>query len=787
MIEEEQFLAKLWETFQVEAEEHLQAIADALLRLEQSPPPAETASLVEQAFREMHSLKGAARAVNLGEAATLCQSMETTLADWKKGRLSPEPSLFDQLHRGLDQVRALLTIAPTVIAPTVREPAPMIEPEEQTPVFPPDQSTPINREGPLPPGLLNAVHGPISRVPGQRDLGPQTNEAPLFHAPSFSETIRVSATKLDQLLLEAEELLSAKLAWSQRTGDLREILVLLEQWRKEQRASSLVCPASQETLHRNAGSPATSKSGSLREWDQNVQATLASRLASLELAMQEDVRFLSGMVDQLLEEAKKLLLLPSATLLSIFPKLVRDLSREQKKEVELRIQGGEVEIDKRILEEIKDPLIHLLRNAIDHGVELPESRIAAGKPSTGTIRLHVTQVGNKVEVLVADDGAGIDPRQVLASAVSHGLLGEEESQTLSEREAMELVFRSDVSTKERVTEISGRGLGLAIVREGAEKLGGQASVESKLGQGSSFRLLLPITLARFRGVLVSADGRMLVIPTAYVERVLRVRQEEVHKVEGKEMLALGEEPLALVRLADVLEFVSTVPETVPAAIFPVLILTAAGERIAFQVDQVHSEQEVLVKSLGKQLARVRNVAGATVLGTGRIAPILNVPDLLKSARITLPRAVALPGAIELPRAKMAGTAPRQEPVATKRRRASILVVEDSITSRMLLKNILEAAGYSVRTAVDGMDGWTALKSEPSDLVVSDVDMPRMDGFALTQAIRGDPKVSNLPVVLVTGKETREDRERGIDAGANAYIIKSSFDQGNLLEVIRGLL
>jgi len=754
MTGEEEFLAKLRETFQVEAEEHLQAITAALLRLEQDPPSLDTAFLVEQAFREMHSLKGAARAVNLGEAATLCQSMETTLSSWKKGELSPEPSLFDQLHRGLDQVRSLLAIAPSA-----REPVPAIVREEKIVSISRKESSAANRETP----------------PTGSPFKPAAGEAPIYHAPSFSETIRVSAAKLDQLLLEAEELLSAKLAWSQRTGELREILVLLEQYRKEQRVSSPHHPTSPETLRWTTETPAT------KQLPAGCSDTLASRLSSLELAMQEDTRSLAGMVDQLLEEAKKLLLLPSATLLSLFPKLVRDLSREQKKEVELRIQGGEIEIDKRILEEIKDPLIHLLRNAIDHGIERPESRIAAGKPPAGTIHLQVTQVGNKVEVLVADDGAGIDPHQVLTSAVSCGLLGEAESLALTEKEALALVFRSDLSTATRVTEISGRGLGLAIVREKAEKLGGQASVESRLGQGSSFRLLLPITLARFRGVLVSAGGRMLVIPTAHVERVLRVRQDEVRKVEGKEMLALGGEPLALVHLADVLELPANSAKAPPAASFPVLILTAAGQRIAFQVDQVHSEQEVLVKSLGKQLARVRNVAGATVLGTGRVAPILNVPDLLKSARITLPRAIELPGA------EMAGASPRLEPVATKRRRASILVVEDSITSRMLLKNILEAAGYSVRTAVDGMDGWTALKSEPSDLVVSDVDMPRMDGFALTQAIRSDPKVSNLPVVLVTGKETREDRERGIDAGANAYIVKSSFDQGNLLEVIRGLL
>jgi len=280
---------------------------------------------------------------------------------------------------------------------------------------------------------------------------------------------------------------------------------------------------------------------------------------------------------------------------------------------------------------------------------------------------------------------------------------------------------------------------------------------------------LPIALATFRGILVEVANRLFVVATAQVERVARFKPDDIQTVENQETLSLNGRALALARLADVLELPSVQRNKDQRKSTPVIILGAGDQRVAFAVDDVLDEQEVLVKRLGKPLARVRNIAGATVLGSGRIAPILNVADLLKSAR------------------KVGGVARVKAAAKPAEMKAkSILVIEDSITSRMLLKGILESAGYQVKTAVDGMEGFTTLRAERFDLVVSDVEMPRLDGFGLTERIRADKKLAELPVVLVTALETREDRERGIDVGANAYLVKSNFDQSDLLEAVRRL-
>jgi two-component system chemotaxis sensor kinase CheA len=331
-----------------------------------------------------------------------------------------------------------------------------------------------------------------------------------------------------------------------------------------------------------------------------------------------------------------------------------------------------------------------------------------------------------------------------------------------------LIFQSAVSTSPIVTELSGRGLGMAIVREKVEKLNGKISVETIQYVGSTFRILLPLTLATFRGVLVEAAGQVFVVPTIQVERVVRVERENIKTVQNKETICLNGRILPLVSLAETLELLPRSSEV--AAFIPILILSTADKVMAFQVDAVLREQEVLVKSLGKQLVRVRNVAAATVLGSGQVVPILNVADLIKSAM------------------KLVGLS-RRATAAEKveARQQSILVVEDSITSRMLLKNILEAAGYQVQTAVDGVEAFTTLKEGSFDLIVSDIEMPRMNGFELTAKIRSDEKLADLPLVLVTSLTDPKDRERGIEVGADAYIVKSSFDQSNLLDVIQRLI
>ena len=413
-----------------------------------------------------------------------------------------------------------------------------------------------------------------------------------------------------------------------------------------------------------------------------------------------------------------------------------------------------------------------MRNCIDHGIELPQARLAAGKPARASITLRVAaQEGDKVEFVIADDGGGIATAKLASAAVKLGLLTEQRAATASDPELLPLIFQSGVSTSPMITDLSGRGLGLAIVREKVERLGGAISVESQRGVGTTFRIVLPLTLAMYHGITVRVAERIFVLPTFSADRVVRVKRNAVATVETRTMIDVGGTPVPLVRLRDVLEL-HDAPAGKPDGDWLVaVVLGAAARRVAFEVDAVEGDQEILMKPLGKCFVRVRNVQGATILPDGTIAAILNVHDLIKSAG-----KVARAAAHE---------AVARDPDDAKPR--SILVAEESITARGLLKNILEAAGYRIKTAVDGMEAWSMLKLEPFDLLVSDVEMPRMNGFELTGRIRGDKALADLPVVLVTALESREDLERGVDVGANAYILKGGFEQGRLLEAVRRLV
>lgn len=732
---DEEFLAQLRATFNVEAAEHLQAMVTGLMEMEKPSTPIAQRERITVVFRAAHSLKGAARAVGLAEVESQCHLLEDLFAGWKRQDGPPATAEFDAAHRALSAIAAALG-APA-IAPAV---APAIAPAERQSV-PPTSATEYGGSAP-------------------------------------EDTVRIEVAKLDAMLVQAEELFAAKLAATQRVEEVRDLAYRFETWRGEWAAAEPeLRTLRQATLGRAADGPGHAHDPALARLLDFVDRS-ADHLKSLERHMaglartaQQDRHAIGRLVDDLLEDSKKLLLLPFATCAAPFPKLVRDLCRDQGKEAELVLRGEDVTIDKRILEEIKDPLVHLLRNAVDHGVEPPDRRIAAGKPPRATITIAVTPVdGRKVELTVWDDGAGIDVEKVKASAVKHGLLSPDDARAMGDTEARALVLHADISTSPIITKVSGRGLGLAIVRERAEKLGGTVSVESELGRGTTFRIVVPSMLATFRGILIEVAGRRFVVPTTHVEGVARVKVEDTQTVEGRETIALDGRAVARVRLADVLELPATEGSDAAPAIVPVVVMFAADERIAFAVDAVLDEQEFLVKRFRRPLVRVRNVSGATVLASGQVVPILNVADLLKSAR----RSGGTPA--------RAATAVRPPDQATK----AILVAEDSITSRMMIKSILESAGYRVQTAVDGMDAFTQLRAGRFDLVVSDVEMPRLNGFDLTARIRADKKLAELPIVLVTALETREDRERGIDVGANAYLIKSSFDQDDLLDAVRRL-
>ncbi|MES1981725.1 MAG: response regulator [Pseudomonadota bacterium] len=752
----DEFLKHLLATFRVEADDHLRIITEGLRQLD--VPGAVQPEIIERIFREVHSLKGAARSVNLPAIESICQALESIFAVLKNGQLALNPALLDLMQDSVDELSAHLGM---------------------------DQGAAAKPTAALLARLGNALHNASARhgsalsMPAEREPHttassssvseerPASAKRPL-PAAGLSETVRVPTAKLGVVMRRAEELLSSKLAAHQRNGDLRELgVVLADRIRQRTAAQPWLRELQKSAAKTNGEHKEIAKLFDYIEAETLFLQSLEKRIGTIAKSTERDDRTLTRMVDGQLHEVRNLLMLPFAPLLEIYPRLMRDLARDQGKEVELIIHGAEIEVDRRILEEIKDPLLHLLRNCIDHGIETPAQRLEKQKAASGTITVSVVQRDSQVEIVVADDGRGVDAEQVQAAARKQGVTTGEK---FSADEALTLIFQSGVSTSSIITDISGRGLGLAIVREKVERLGGTVVLETKPGAGTAFRMMVPLTLTTIRGVLVRVDEQLYILPLHNVECVSRIAATEIRTVEHRETIFHKNKVVALAWLGDVLELPRHT-EHEAAGTVHVAVLCIDATRIAFRVDEILGEQEVLVKMLGWQLSRVRNVAGACVLGTGRVVPVLNPADLLKSA--------VMHAASEY------FSAPAEPSVRTQQQ--SILVAEDSITSRALLKYILEAAGYCVAVAVDGLDAWRMLEAGRFDLVVSDVEMPRMNGFELTQKIRSSPRLVRLPVVLVTALDTREDREHGIEVGANAYFVKGSFEHGNLLQLIGQLI
>jgi len=586
--------------------------------------------------------------------------------------------------------------------------------------------------------------------------------------PSQIEMVRIAVSKLDPLLMQAEELTQSKKVLDERAEELQELCEDVTDWKNEtQKWRSRKVVAS--VLIWN-------------EWYDNCVVRLNKVLTQLEeitRLMERDQHSFDRLVNNHLEAMKQVLMLPVGSLVESFPGMVREISQKQNKEIDFIIRGNELEIDKRILEELKEPLIHLIRNSIDHGIGKPSERILQNKPPRGRITLEfVSKDNGQVEVTVSDDGIGVNKELILKAAIKSGVISKEAAGKLALKDILNLIYQSGVSTSSIITEISGRGLGLSIVREKVEKLNGRISMESDTNQGTTFRILLPMTLATFRGIVVKVKDSLFILPTLNIDRVLKVELEEIKTVENQETLYIDDQIISLVDLRKVLglsENKNSRPGNINTGMvysnkICVIVIVYAELRIAFKVDEIVDEQQVLVKGLGKLLNRIPNISGATILGSGQVVPVLNIRDLMKSAvKIKGKKVKTLADDILLPKT------------------GKILVVEDSITSRTLLKNILETAGYRVNTSIDGAEAFTKASTGDFDIIVSDVDLPKLNGFELTLKIKSDKKLSETPVVLVTSLESPDDRERGIEVGADAYLIKSSFDQSNLLEIIKKLI
>ena len=795
MVLSDKMQKELMETFEKELEEHLAILNKGLLALEKSQAAPEREILLTNVFRSAHSLKGAARFVNIKDIEALAHRMEDALAIIKSELRPLAANHVDVFLQALDaigasmelhkhgkrlpenQLTAITTRLGNIAIDNTCEP---LRSTEKPPVI----NTISNTQGdlaikpPSPAAEKNITEdGSAILRDSEITLSPGTfpakavNQSPLPFQSTGDDTIRVATSKLDALMGNLGELMVVRM----RTEQLLEQMKAMQQhalrWQKSWRKAR----PHFSRLRRSKIWSHDPDQARLFEFVENNEQELKAATAEINTLMgslKNDRNYLNLVTDDLQNSIRNARMLPIATLFDIFPRMVRDLARDFEKDIVLEMTGQETEVDRQALEMMKDPLMHIVRNSIDHGIEPPEERLSFGKPRYGTIRISAEHRGSNLLLMIADDGRGVNLDSVRHAAVERGLLSPEKATGLSEHETMELIFFSGISTAKKVTDISGRGVGMDVVRGSLEQMHGLIQVETALGLGTTFMLTLPLTMATSHVLLVRAAGETVALPMMNVERMLRVSVDKVRNIEGYPAIHAEGRPLPLISLAHILELGNGEQPLTADAKIPVLIISLAEKRVALRVDAFLSTQQIVVKPLGSQLRKLRNIAGVTILGDGQLVPILNIADIMKSIHSRAVTASALPI------------------VTRESLRRHVLVVDDSITTRTLEKHILENAGYDVSALVDGQEAWEWLRNSDQrlpDLVVSDIDMPRMNGFGLTESIKGDSRYANIPVVLVTSLDSPQDRFRGMEAGADAYIVKTTFDQRELLEAIERLI
>ncbi len=714
--------------FAEEADQRLTDLARQLLQLEGAP---DDADLIASLFREAHTLKGAAAVVGLDAISTVAHAMEDLLHEVRSGARPATPTLIDLLLVAVDGVRDMMAVAlaggdqsveaaqlvallrgaepvgeheaagTTDLAAT---PGPEAVPAAQTGTAP-AVTTPSSPASSSESTPTTIARGASATAPVAPDGGPSAADADARPAARAAdgETVRVPLARLDQIVRLVGESAAAHLRVGRLLGD------------------------------RLGVDPGTV----------------------------DEVRELSRLLNELQELTMRARMVPVATITDVLQRAVRDVARQTGKDVRWEVRGEDTELDRGVLQQLADPLLHMVRNAVDHGIEPADERVAAGKHPQGTVRFHAMQIGSEVILTVTDDGRGIDVDRVRREAAVHNPAAAD----LPDEEALHLVFRSGLSTAGFVSDISGRGVGLDVVRTNVDAVRGRIEIRNDPGEGSEFRVIVPITLAVLPCLLVQAGGRRHAIPMhsiAVAQGDAEARQESS---AGRPVVWHGNQALPLSSLAETIGL--------PAdECGPVVVVSGLTRRHAFRVAELVGQRDVVVKGLSRLLPRLGVFAGASVEPDGSILLVLDAPGLIDRARRARP---AAPGTV---------LAAPPAPAGARRR---VLVVDDAMTVRELQRSILERAGYQVVTANDGLDALARLAEQPVDLVLTDVEMPRMDGFSLTEAIRRRPQRANVPVLMLTSRASEDDRQRGLAAGADGYIVKSAFDEAGLLQAVERLL
>jgi two-component system chemotaxis sensor kinase CheA len=781
MLTDAQIMAQVLATFQEEQAEHREAIAQLLLELEQLPAAADQA-LVDRLFREAHSLKGGARAAGQIEVEQIAHAMEDLFSAVRQGQLELTPAICDPIYAAIGAIGAIMA---QVAAG---------EPVDSAAYAGVMLAMSAGLDGQTP-----AAERAGAATPAGQDEGAPAESGPAARPDLIS--VRISVATLDSLLNETGELMAYTVRANQRTRQTQELTDVPTRWRRTARQVRPIVArlesmleTIQPTVHHLEGRQGFAHTRTGREQlagmfaERDVSALveafrqadsliggLQRRLTAHIRESSEDQARLSTVTSRLHDQIRRTRMLPLATILSPLRLQVREMARAAAKQVHLVVDDGEAEADRQVLEALSNVVLHLLRNAVDHGVEAPAARSAVGKPPEGRVSVISRVSGDRLRLEIEDDGAGIDLQAVRQRALKLGMAPEADLHALGDDELMEIIFRPGFSTRPTVNTLSGRGVGLDIVRAQIQRIQGHISVRSVPGRGCRFSLSVPLSLTSAQSLLVRVGQEQYVLPLDAVQQILTVQATDVCVVEGRPTIKHQGKPTLLIHLADLLERHGPRPlTTLFGAQAGLVVLLGAGERqIAGMIDAVLGEQELVIHRLPPPLSRVRYVSSATILADGAVVPIIDVADVIRGAlglRHALPAQVAEPAAGRVHR---------------------VLVVDDSLTTRTLQKNILESAGYAVTLAADGVEALATLRAmaaqDGCDVLLSDIDMPRLNGFELTSQVRADAQLEHLPIILVTSLDTAADRERGIAAGADAYIVKRNFDQQVLLDTIKQLI
>jgi two-component system chemotaxis sensor kinase CheA len=729
--------------FAAECGDYLVRLAGGFLALESAPGDPAT---VDALFRVAHSLKGTARIMDCMDLHRAAHGLEELLVQLRDGQTNLSPAQFDGLSEAMDRFQELLrntlednetaSQADAILGQVqacLAGPAAMAVPAPAKPATAaPAKPAPTTLAAPAKPAptTLAAPAKPApAALPDPPARPPTASLAALPSQPL--DVLKVPIAKLDALINQVGELLVAhqRLAGhaeaSQALGDLLE-----------------------EAARRTGG-------------DRQVPLPLVQKAQHLAQNLGEEEARLARLFESLETAIQRTRMVPLSVLLDQAPKWVRDAGRALGKTVRLEVAGAALELDKQVVEGLRDPLMHLLRNAVDHGIETPPERRALGKPEQGLLTLRADLERDGVQLVLEDDGTGLDYPGIRRTAERQGLTLAAEA---SREELIRLLYRPGFSTRERASEFSGRGVGLDVVASQVTLLNGTLQLTSEPGRGTQVRLWLPQSLSRVRALAVQAAGLGIGLPSSSVRACLQPAAAAFQFLEGRPVVVYGEEILPLIKLGSLLGRAES-----PGTPVYVVLLEAAGATVALGVDAFLEECEVMQKPLPPRLRGLELINGFSLQGNGHILLLGDPLQLTQSARHSWQGSLAQPLA-------QAGAA----------RVRSILLADDSLTTRVQLRRILESAGYQVQPAVDGLDAWARLGTQTFDAVVSDVQMPGLDGYQLTARIRGNPQLAALPVVLVTTLASEEDQRRGLEVGASAYITKGSFDQEQLLEHLQRL-